>query len=75
MKELPATLLLRPLNVETLATAIYAEASRGTYEDGAVAALSIVLLSVVPVIVLVRRSIFLSAPPITQARRQLLSQA
>ncbi|MCX7377017.1 MAG: iron ABC transporter permease [Alphaproteobacteria bacterium] len=75
MKELPATLLLRPLNVETLATAIYAEASRGTYEDGAVAALSIVLLGVVPVIVLVRRSLFLSAPPITQARRQLLSQA
>ena len=54
MKELPATLLLRPLNVETLATSIYAEASRGTYEDGAVAALAIVLVGLVPVIVLVR---------------------
>jgi iron(III) transport system permease protein len=54
MKELPATLLLRPLNVDTLATALYAEASRGTYEDGAVAALAIVLVGMVPVILLVR---------------------
>jgi len=54
MKELPATLLLRPLNVDTLATAIYAEASRGTYEDGAVAALAIVLVGLIPVILLVR---------------------
>lgn len=54
MKELPATLLLRPLNVDTLATAIYAEASRGTYEDGAVAALAIVLVGLIPVIILIR---------------------
>lgn len=54
MKELPATLLLRPLNVETLATALYAEASRGTYEDGAVAALAIVMVGMVPVMLLVR---------------------
>ncbi|EAY69249.1 ABC-type Fe3+ transport system permease component [Burkholderia dolosa AU0158] len=32
MKELPATLLLRPLNFDTLATWLYAEAARGTYE-------------------------------------------
>jgi len=31
MKELPATLLLRPMNVETLATWLYGEAARGTY--------------------------------------------
>jgi iron(III) transport system permease protein len=54
MKELPATLLLRPLNVDTLATALYAEASRGTYEDGAVAALAIVMVGIVPVVLLVR---------------------
>ena len=54
MKELPATLILRPLNVDTLATSVYAEASRGTYEDGAVAALTIALVGLVPVIVLVR---------------------
>ena len=38
MKELPATLLLRPLGFETLATHLYGEAVRGTYEDGAIAA-------------------------------------
>ena len=54
MKELPATLLLRPLNFETLATHLYAEASRGTYEDGAVAALAIVLFGILPVILLAR---------------------
>ena len=32
MKELPATLLLRPMNFDTLATWLYAEAARGTYE-------------------------------------------
>lgn len=56
MKELPATLLLRPLNFETLATMLYGEAARGTYEDGAVAALVIVLAGVIPVIILARAS-------------------
>lgn len=56
MKELPATLLLRPFGVETLATHIYAEAVKGTYEDGAVAALLIVLAGLVPVILLARVS-------------------
>ena len=54
MKELPATLLLRPLNFETLATWLYAEAARGTYEEGAVAALAIVLAGLLPVIILAR---------------------
>ncbi|MBZ0229497.1 MAG: ABC transporter permease subunit, partial [Bauldia sp.] len=56
MKELPATLLLRPLNFETLATALYGEAARGTYEDGAVAALAIVMVGLIPVILLARLS-------------------
>ena len=56
MKELPATLLLRPLNFETLATPLYGEAVRGTYEDRAVAALAIVLAGLLPVIVLARVS-------------------
>lgn len=54
MKELPATLLLRPLGFETLATHLYAEAARGTYEDAAVAALMIVVVGLVPVVVLAR---------------------
>jgi len=52
VKELPATLLLRPLNFETLATALYAEAARGTYEEGSLYALSIVLIGIIPLIVL-----------------------
>jgi iron(III) transport system permease protein len=56
MKELPATLLLRPLNFETLATHLYGEASRGTYEDGSIAALAIVLVGLLPVILLARFS-------------------
>ena len=54
MKELPATLLLRPLNTETLATSLYAEAARGTYEDGTSAALVMVLLGLIPVLLLAR---------------------
>lgn len=54
MKELPATLLLRPLNFETLATHLYAEAARGTYESGAIAALLIVLAGLVPILLLTR---------------------
>lgn len=54
MKELPATLLLRPAGFETLATWLYAEAARGTYEEGAVAALAIVLAGLVPVVLLAR---------------------
>ena len=56
MKELPATLLLRPLNFETLATHLYGEAARGVYEDGSIAALAIVLFGLVPVILLARLS-------------------
>jgi iron(III) transport system permease protein len=54
MKELPATLLLRPFNFETLATYVYGEAARGTYEDGAVAALVIVIVGMLPVALLAR---------------------
>ncbi len=54
MKELPATLLLRPLNVETLATHLYGEAARGSYESGAVAALLIVLAGLLPIVLLTR---------------------
>ena len=54
MKELPATLLLRPLNVETLATHLYGEAARGTYEDGAIAALIIVAVGLLPLLLVSR---------------------
>jgi len=54
LKELPATLLLRPLNVETLSTYIYQFATRGNFEEGSLAALLIVLVGIFPVIRMVR---------------------
>ena len=59
MKELPATLLLRPANFDTLATWLYAEAARGTYEEGALAALAIVLAGLLPVAWLARTQLAL----------------
>jgi iron(III) transport system permease protein len=49
LKELPATLLLRPLNVETLSTYIYQFATRGSFEQGSLAALIIVAVGILPV--------------------------
>ena len=57
MKELPATLLLRPANFDTLATWLYAEAARGTYEEGAIAALAIVIAGLLPVVLLARNQL------------------
>src|SRR5262245_5595379 len=54
LKELPATLLLRPLNVETLATYIYQFATRGSFEQGSLAALLIVAAGILPVIRITR---------------------
>ena len=50
LKELPMTLLLRPLNVETLSTYIYQFATRGSFEEGALAALLIVAVGILPII-------------------------
>ena len=52
MKELPATLLLRPFNFETLATHVYHLASDELIEQSSLAALLIVLTGLIPVIVL-----------------------
>jgi len=54
LKELPMTLLLRPLNVETLSTYIYQFATRGSFEEGALAALLLVAVGILPVIRIVR---------------------
>lgn len=52
MKELPATLLLRPFNFETLATHVYGLASIEQLEQASLAALTIVLVGLVPVLLL-----------------------
>jgi iron(III) transport system permease protein len=54
MKELPATLILRPFNFETLATLVYAQASLDQLEDTGLAALTIVAVGIVPIILLSR---------------------
>jgi iron(III) transport system permease protein len=51
-KELPATLLLRPFNFETLSTHIYRLASDERLADAAPAALILIALSLVPTIAL-----------------------
>ncbi len=52
MKELPATLLLRPFNFETLATHVYKLADNDMFEEAAFSALSIVAIGLVPVLIL-----------------------
>jgi iron(III) transport system permease protein len=54
LKELPATLLLRPFGLNTLATFVYENASRSAVEDGALAALFIVAAGLAPVMLLSR---------------------
>jgi len=52
MKELPATLLLRPFNFDTLATEVYAFAALERVEEAAFGALTIVAVGLVPVLLL-----------------------
>ncbi|KKB86016.1 hypothetical protein VW29_04580 [Devosia limi DSM 17137] len=54
VKELPATLLLRPLGVDTLATIVYARANVGLFAQAALPALFIVLAGLIPVILATR---------------------
>jgi len=52
MKELPATLVMRPFNLDTLATQTYALAADERLAEASTAALMIVAVGLVPVIVL-----------------------
>lgn len=52
MKELPATLILRPFNFDTLATYVYQYASDELLEESALAALMIVATGLIPVLIL-----------------------
>lgn len=55
MKELPATLLLRPTGFETLATRVWTAASVSRFGEAALPAMLLVALSAVPLYVLARR--------------------
>ena len=52
MKELPATLLLRPLGFDTLATHVYGLAAAERLEEATLGAVSIVLAGLLPVLLL-----------------------
>ena len=54
VKELPATLLLRPLGIDTLATLVYARANSGLFAQAALPALFIVLAGLIPVVLATR---------------------
>ena len=56
MRELPATLILRPFNFETLATRVYRLASDERLMEASTSALVIVLVGLIPVVLLHRIS-------------------
>ncbi|MEY4588943.1 MAG: hypothetical protein RL497_1019 [Pseudomonadota bacterium] len=56
MKEMPATLLLRPFGWDTLAVRVYEMTSEGEWQKAALPALCLVLVSIVPVVLAIRRS-------------------
>ncbi|MDY0005913.1 MAG: iron ABC transporter permease [Spongiibacteraceae bacterium] len=56
MKEMPATLLLRPFGWDTLAVRIYELTSEGEWKRAALPALVLVLVGLGPVIIALRRS-------------------
>ncbi|MCE7794139.1 iron ABC transporter permease [Salipaludibacillus sp. CUR1] len=55
IKELPATLMLRPPGFDTLAVRVYYEASEALYHQAAPGALLIVLVSIIPLHYLLRK--------------------
>ena len=64
MKELSATLLLRPFDFETLATQIYVYASQEQFERSAIPALIVVAVGMVPLLFLNRTMRQASARPL-----------
>ncbi len=55
MKELPATLVMRPFNFDTLATQTFTLASDERLAEASTAALAIVIVGLIPIIVLARQ--------------------
>ena len=54
VKELPATLILRPFNFETLATRVYRLASDERLAEASTAALIIVIVGLIPTLFIAR---------------------
>ena len=56
MKEMPATLLLRPFRLDALAVAVWERTSESLWAEAAAPALAIVAAGLVPVLVVIRLS-------------------
>jgi len=56
LKEMPATLLMRPFGWDTLAVRIHGLTAEGDWARASLPALTLVLVGLIPVIVLIRRS-------------------
>jgi len=56
IKEMPASLLLRPFGWDTLAIKIYELTSEGEWQRAALPSLFLVFLSLAPVVLLIRQS-------------------
>ncbi|HAB86910.1 MAG TPA: iron ABC transporter permease, partial [Pseudomonas sp.] len=56
LKEMPATLLMRPFGWDTLAVRIFEMTSEGEWARASLPALTLVLVGLLPVILLIRRS-------------------
>ncbi|WP_317933297.1 iron ABC transporter permease [Halioxenophilus sp. WMMB6] len=56
LKEMPATLILRPFGWDTLAVRIFERTAEGQWQQAALPAVTLVAVSLVPVIMMIRRS-------------------
>ena len=56
LKEMPATLLMRPFGWETLSVRVFEMTSEGEWARAALPALTLVLVGLLPVVLLIRRS-------------------
>ncbi len=70
MKELPATLIMRPFNFDTLAIRVYRLAADERLAEASTAALAIVAVGILPVIVL-SRAIARSRPVLDPVHREI----
>jgi iron(III) transport system permease protein len=77
MKELPATLLLRPFNFDTLSTQVFTLVSLYRYEEAGLSALTIVAISLAPMLLLhgiiagSRRTVSAGRLPVSEAPAEL----
>ncbi|MDQ2076087.1 iron ABC transporter permease [Marinimicrobium sp. ABcell2] len=74
MKELPATLMLRPFGWDTLAVRVYELTGEGEWQRAALPALTLVLLSIAPVMLMIRRTRFTARAGISAALEKVTKQ-